>query len=63
MNKLKLDRSKRTDELVDDLVTAYETLADGKWDKHDFRAIITMFGALAGLGSAVYLALANAGVL
>ena len=62
-DRLRLDRSKKTEDLVDDLVTAYETLADGKWDKHDLRAIITIAGALAGLASAAFLALQQAGAL
>lgn len=50
----------------DDLASlrqAVATLTDGKLDKRDIRATVTLLGSLAGLASAAYLALQGMGVL
>lgn len=48
---------------IDKLKGAIATLTDGKLDKRDAQAVVTLLGALAGLASAAVLALQGFGIL
>lgn len=48
---------------IEKLQGAIEVLTDGKLDKRDAQAVVTLLGALAGLASAAYLALQGLGIL
>ncbi len=48
---------------IADLRESLAVLTDGKLDRRDLRAVVTLLGALAGLGSAAVLALQGLGVL
>ena len=52
-----------TQKQLDSLREAVKTLSDGKWDKRDVTAVVSLLGALAGLASAAVLALQGLGVL
>ncbi len=46
-----------------ELRSAIATLSDGKWNKRDLTAVVTIFGALSGLVSGAALILQGLGVL
>ncbi len=48
---------------IEKLQGAIEVLTDGKLDKRDAQAVVTLLGALAGLASAAYLALQGLKIL
>jgi hypothetical protein len=48
---------------IEKLQSAVAILTDGKLDKRDVQAVVTLLGALAGLASAAYLALQGLGIL
>ena len=48
---------------IDKLKSAVAILTDGKLDKRDAQAVVTLLGALAGLASAAVLALQGFGIL
>ena len=57
-----MTEKKRTQHMAD-LEASIAILADGKLDKRDPIALVTLLGALAGIGAAVASALQLAGVL
>lgn len=48
---------------VENLKSAVAVLTDGKVDKRDAQAVVTLLGALAGLASGAYLLLQGFGIL
>ena len=48
---------------LDDLRAAVKILSDGKWEKRDVSAVITILGSLAGLASAAFLLAQQMGLL
>ena len=58
-----LDLSKPPAQLFAQIEDSIRTLGDGKLDKRDPVALVTLLGALAGLGLALVTALQAAGVL
>lgn len=63
MEKPQIDLSKPPAQNIAELEAAIMILADGKLDKRDPVALVTLLGALAGLGLALVTALQAAGVL
>ena len=50
-------------EEIEDLKDAIATLSDGKLDRRDIMAVVSLLGALAGIASALVLAAQGAGIL
>lgn len=51
------------DKEIGEIRAAVKTLSDGKWNKKDISAVVSLLGGVAGLASAAYLVLQGAGVL